>query len=92
MERGAFLLGTVRDPAGQPVAGVRIRVTEEGTRIGIPIYLSSYSDGRYRTIALPEGSYRVETIHGPRATSETSVVVLESGRENRLDLTVSTAQ
>jgi hypothetical protein len=58
----------------------------------MPIQLNSQPDGIYRTIALPPGSYKVQTISNPTDMSEAQTVLLESGKEFRLDLKVAKAQ
>jgi len=95
MEPGAVIYGSVKDRTGTPQSGVRIRVTQDGasgSKLEIPIYLNSLPGGRYRTITLPPGSYKVETILGHQGTSVPKQALLESGKEIRLDLTITKAQ
>ena len=92
MKPGGIVFGTVSDQLGRPQSGVRVRITEESKHIGMPIFLNSMPDGRYRSIALPSGEYRVETLLGSQGSSVVKQTVIESGKENRLDLKVTRAQ
>lgn len=92
MEPGGVLFGKVVDQLGRLQSGVRVRITEESERIGVPIFLNSKPDGRYRSIALPPGAYRVETLTGSQGSSAPEQTIIEPGKENRLDLKVTKAQ
>jgi hypothetical protein len=54
---GADLLGTLRDPAGLPVSGGRVEVSNTAT--GYNAIVESTIDGQFQFIALPAGPYRL---------------------------------
>ena len=53
----AELFGTVRDPAGLPVASANVELTNAGTQV--QARLSTPPNGEYHFFALPPGSYHV---------------------------------
>jgi hypothetical protein len=88
--RPAALAGTVRDPAGHPVADIAVR-------IGAGPNVRTDSLGRYAFAALPAGSWRITILcpsasywHAQRLAVFT--VELEQGNSSTQDVTVDRTQ
>ncbi|MBK8099243.1 MAG: carboxypeptidase regulatory-like domain-containing protein [Planctomycetes bacterium] len=55
VDRAAMLRGTVRDPVGQPVGGVPLRITGNGFRR----FVTTTDNGSFRMSGLPLGNYEL---------------------------------
>lgn len=80
----AALSGLIQDPMGLPLAGVEVAVDHAATAVRMETVTDA--GGRYRLVALPAGSYRVEARRDGFATLRRDGVVLGAGAETRLDL------
>jgi hypothetical protein len=84
---GAALEGTVRDEAGQPVAGAVVEVAEETT--GLARKATTDTDGRYVVPALPLGSYRLRIAYGSHQAVVRTGLALGLGEVLAVDVTLS---
>lgn len=82
----AELLGTVRDPAGLPVESAEVELTNIGTQIRARS--STSPTGEYHFFALPAGSYRLAVAKPGFAVLKRDGVVLRTGDQVGLDLTL----
>jgi hypothetical protein len=73
----AQIQGTVTDPAGAPIPGVAVTVTN--TQTGANRTISAGADGRFVVAALPVGTYSLRYAHVGFATTTISGVVLQIG-------------
>lgn len=74
---GAEISGTVSDPSGNALPGVKITLTNQDT--GVSRVLASGPDGRYVFADLPNGRYRLKFEQPGFATIELSNVVVSIG-------------
>ncbi len=79
----ARMTGTISDPSGASVARARLTLTQEST--GARQSVVSGADGRYLTLPLRIGSYRVEVQADGFRQSVRQRVVLEIGQTQVLD-------
>src|SRR5579862_6894956 len=85
-QNAGSILGTVFDPSGATIAGVKITVVEEQT--GLSRTTLSAADGFYSVVQLPVGRYRVEAEQkGFQILSQNGVTV-DVNQKVRLDLTL----
>lgn len=79
IQQGAVLRGTVRDAAGELVAGAFVRAP--GLRTPVTNHVRTGVDGAFELRDLPEGELRLEVYHGehPKITHE---VRIEGTREH----------
>src|SRR6266571_7271150 len=80
------ILGTVTDQSGGVVSGATVTVTD--TERGVTKTLVSNDAGEYNAPNLNPGAYKVRVEAKGFKTVERQNVVLEVGREVRVDLTV----
>ncbi|MBI3695150.1 MAG: carboxypeptidase regulatory-like domain-containing protein, partial [Acidobacteria bacterium] len=86
----ATIVGTVTDPSGGVVSGVRIFVTSEQT--GLKREVTSNDRGVYAVPSLPVGSYSVSA-EAPGFKRQTLTgIVLEVNQEARIDLPLEVGQ
>ncbi|MEN9816166.1 MAG: hypothetical protein RLZ32_46, partial [Gemmatimonadota bacterium] len=81
--QGGTLAGTVTDSAKAPLPGAQVTVV--GTRFAG----TSGTDGRYRLVGVPAGSYTVRVQRLGTAARSFDNVVITAGAEARLDVTLS---
>ncbi|MGH9675229.1 MAG: TonB-dependent receptor domain-containing protein, partial [Bryobacteraceae bacterium] len=82
----AELFGTVHDPAGLPVGSAEVELTRTGTQIRARFTTSA--NGEYRFFALPPGTYQVAVTKPGFAPLKRDGVVLRTGDQVGLDLTL----
>jgi vitamin B12 transporter len=85
----AHLTGTLTDPSGASVSGVRISAQPEGDATAKPFTADSESDGTY-SLALPPGSYHVVITKDSFVTRETQLT-LQSGVSRALSFRMELA-
>jgi protocatechuate 3,4-dioxygenase beta subunit len=83
LRRSGTLYGTVRDPAGNPMAGVGIEYDGDDTwgRQGLP----TDGEGKYRLVGLPAGKARIRCHHRGFAPNDFEIDLAE-GAEIERDL------
>ncbi len=80
------ILGNVKDNSGAPVPGATVTATNVGTQVSRTA--TTDTDGQYTLTLLPVGRYQVEvTLSGFKNFSQTGIV-LEVGRNARIDATI----
>lgn len=82
------LVGTVKDGAGQPVAGAKVEINSPkmiGTRS-----LTTDKNGRFRAPLLPPGEYRVDVMQAGFTGQEASDVRVSVGATIRQDFVLKT--
>jgi hypothetical protein len=80
------ILGNVKDNSGAPVPGATVTATNVGTQVTRTV--TTDVDGQYTLSLLPVGNYQVEiTLSGFKNFSQTGIV-LEVGRNARIDATI----
>ena len=80
------ILGNVKDNSGAPVPGAQVTATNLGTQVSRTA--TTDADGQYALTLLPVGKYQVEvTLSGFKNFSQTGIV-LEVGRNARIDATI----
>jgi hypothetical protein len=80
----ASILGHVTDPQGAAVPKTRITVTNLATQV--VSRTETDSEGNYRVLALPIGTYTVTAEHSGFATLKTEPRTLEINQQERMDL------
>jgi Carboxypeptidase regulatory-like domain len=80
----ASLAGTLTDNSGAVLAGVSIKVTNEGTNTSVD--LETDAAGNYRAVNLTPGSYSVEAGKQGFQRHVTKGLVLQVAQEARLDI------
>jgi len=78
------ILGTVSDPSGAAISGATVTVTNVQTSASRT--LTTESDGAYVAPALPPGTYLVHAEAKGFKTAEHRDVVVEVGRDTRVDV------
>ena len=82
--------GQVTDPAGAPVAGAEVTVTNEAT--GFSRTTRSDVQGRYALPELPlTGTYRIQVAHEGLASQERGGLQLHAGRTAAIDVVLNPA-
>ncbi|MET0166162.1 MAG: carboxypeptidase regulatory-like domain-containing protein, partial [Vicinamibacterales bacterium] len=80
------ILGNVKDNSGAPVPGATVTATNVGTQVSRTA--TTDTDGQYTLTLLPVGRYQVEvTLSGFKNFSQTGII-LEVGRNARIDATI----
>jgi len=80
----ARILGTVTDPSGAVVPGVKVAVTNTATNVGSET--TTDSAGFYQILNLPIGTYRVVARHQGFRPLEVTTAPLEINQSLRVDL------
>jgi hypothetical protein len=80
------ILGAVSDPSGAAISGATVTVTNVQT--GASRTLTTESDGGYVAPALPPGTYLVHAEAKGFKTTEHKDVIVEVGRDTRIDVTL----
>ena len=75
--------GIVRDPAGLPIPGAKLRIAEAGT--GVERTLSTDNRGWYIAPNLALGSYEISTTHPGFRSEVRRGVLVSAGRSVRID-------
>lgn len=83
----ASLVGTLTDNSGAVLAGVTIKVTNEGTNASLN--LASDAAGDFRAVNLTPGSYTVQAEKAGFQRHLTKGLVLQVAQEARLDIQLS---
>jgi hypothetical protein len=74
---GAEISGTVTDPAGNALPGVKVTLTNQDT--GVTRVVTAGADGRYVFVDLPNGRYSLRFEQSGFATTEIKDIVLNIG-------------
>src|SRR5579885_3879305 len=89
---GAEISGTVTDPAGNALPGVKVTLTNQDT--GVTRVVTAGADGRYVFVDLPNGRYSLRFEQSGFATTEINDLVLNIGAHiaHRVHLQMSAVQ
>src|SRR5580765_5942396 len=83
------ITGRVSDPAGKPIAGVTVTVTNEAT--GLARTVTTAVDGGFTAPALMPGSYRVDVLAASGAHIRREHVVVTTGQKTSVDVALGAA-
>lgn len=90
IETSSSITGVVTDPSGAVVPGAKVTVTNQST--GVAKSMTTGTDGVYRILDLPPGSYQVHVEASGFRTSVTRDVLLAAGRIARRDVSLEVGQ
>ena len=85
--QNANISGTVKNPAGEPVAGALVRVRSES--LGLGFMVVSQAQGQYSTPNLLPGEYTVQGFGGTFQSAPGAPVQVSAGRSGKMDLVLS---
>lgn len=84
---GSSISGIVRDPAGAPIPGVQLQVTNQDT--GVSFELSTNDEGVYRTLPLAPGPYFLDARKEGFEALRRGPLTLQVGQALGLDLSLN---